>query len=208
MSDLPRLVRLDPARYRRTPWKNGGGITVDIADRYHPGAEPGGWTGLVWRLGRTRIELPAPFSDLPGIDRILTVISGRGLVLRSETGAVVDARQPLHPVRFPGEWPIRSEIEAGPVEVLNLMADRSAVRIDVRIVQRPEQLALPPAELVFYAPGAAAALRLDGVALDLPEGAAIQLRTETVTQVDWVSGLIAIAIIEPRAGAPDGGSVG
>jgi len=33
------IMRLDPAAYRRTPWKNGGGITIDIADAYAPGAD-------------------------------------------------------------------------------------------------------------------------------------------------------------------------
>jgi environmental stress-induced protein Ves len=53
-------IRLGPADYRRTPWKNGGGVTIDIAGAFAPGAEPGGWSGMIWRLGRTRIEHP-PF---------------------------------------------------------------------------------------------------------------------------------------------------
>lgn len=195
------LIRLDPAGFRQTPWKNGGGVTIDIADRYQPGAAPGGWTGMVWRLGRTRIEVPAPFSDLTGIDRILTVIGGRGLVLRSRTGEVVDARKHLNPVRFPGDWAITSELEDGPVAVLNLMADRSLVAIDIQILQTPGGLTTPPAELVIYAPEAEASLRLDGTELDIPAGAAIQLRTETATHIAWVGGLLAIAIITPRTPA-------
>ena len=35
---------------------------------------------MLWRLGRTEIVTPAPFSDLPGYDRILTVIGGRSLL--------------------------------------------------------------------------------------------------------------------------------
>jgi len=26
------IALLDPASYRRTPWKNGGGVTIDIAE--------------------------------------------------------------------------------------------------------------------------------------------------------------------------------
>jgi environmental stress-induced protein Ves len=192
------LARLDPASFRHTPWKNGGGVTIDIADRYQPGAAPGGWAGMVWRFGRTRIEVPAPFSDLTGIDRILTVLDGRGLVLRSRTGEVVDARKPLNPVRFPGDWAITSELENGPVAVLNLMADRALVSIDVEILQAAGDIAVPPAELVLYAPDAAASLRLERAVLDIPAGAAIQLRTETAARIAWVSGFLAIAIITPR----------
>ncbi len=50
-----QVIRLDPAQYRHTPWKNGGGVTVDIADAYADGAEPGSWSGMLWRLGRTQI---------------------------------------------------------------------------------------------------------------------------------------------------------
>jgi uncharacterized protein len=46
------ITPLDPAGYRRTPWKNGGGVTVDIAE--HEDA---------WRFGRTPITTAGPFSD-------------------------------------------------------------------------------------------------------------------------------------------------
>ena len=129
-----RCVRLDPKAYRRTPWKNGGGVTVDVADDYAPGAAPGSWSGMLWRLGHTRILAPAPFSDLAGFDRILTVIGGRGLVLQIEGGAALDVREPFRPVRFRGEDRIVSRLEAGPVTVLNLLADRTKYAIDVLIL--------------------------------------------------------------------------
>ena len=46
------ITLLDPAGYRRTPWKNGGGVTVDIAE--HKDA---------WRFGRTPI--PVVYSGVP-----------------------------------------------------------------------------------------------------------------------------------------------
>jgi uncharacterized protein len=36
--------RLDPANYRRTPWKSGGGVTIDIAGGYRLGAASSDWT--------------------------------------------------------------------------------------------------------------------------------------------------------------------
>jgi environmental stress-induced protein Ves len=128
------ILRLDPKIYRRTPWKNGGGVTVDIADEYEGGAAPGSWSGMLWRFGHTRIVTPGPFSDLSGMDRILTVIGGRGLWLDIEGGASLDAREPFRPVRFRGEDRIVSRLEAGPVAVLNLLADRAKYAIDVLIL--------------------------------------------------------------------------
>jgi environmental stress-induced protein Ves len=145
-----RITRLDPESYRRTPWKNGGGVTIDIADAYADGAEQGSWSGMLWRLGRTQIVAPGPFSDLSGFDRILTVIGGRGLVLEIEGGAALDVREPFRPVRFRGEDRIVSALEAGPVAVLNLIADRQHM-IDVTILRGGETRALTAAINIVYA---------------------------------------------------------
>src|ERR1043165_7130351 len=131
---MTAIARLDPKSYRRTPWKNGGGVTIDIADDYAPGAVAGGWSGMLWRFGHTRILAPGPFSDLTGFDRILTVIGGRGLWLDIEGGAALDVREPFRPVRFRGEDRIVSRLEAGPGAVLNLLADRTKYEIDVLIL--------------------------------------------------------------------------
>lgn len=169
------IARLDPRAYRRTPWKNGGGVTIDIADDYAPGVPPGSWSGMLWRFGRTQIVTPAPFSDLSGFDRILTVIGGRGLWLDIEGGAALDVREPFRPVCFRGEDRIVSRLEEGPVAVLNLLADRTKYEIDVLILGRGDERALDAAIDIVYAledstvaiddsyPLAAdAALRIDG----------------------------------------------
>ena len=144
-------MRLDPKAYRRTPWKNGGGVTIDIADAYAPGVTPGSWSGMLWRFGRTRIVTPGPFSDLSGFDRILTVIGGRGLTLDVEGGAALDVREPYRPVRFRGEDRIVSRLEAGPVAVLNLLADRSAYAIDVAILSGGDARPLDSTISIVYA---------------------------------------------------------
>ena len=59
-----RLATIDPAAFRHTPWKNGGGVTIDVAESMLPGFAPGSWEGMVWRFGRTAIVTPGPFSDL------------------------------------------------------------------------------------------------------------------------------------------------
>ena len=129
-----RLTAIDPAAFRHTPWKNGGGVTTDIAESMLPGFAPGSWEGMVWRFGRTAIVTPAPFSDLSGFDRLQVLVSGSGLVLETPDGEI-DVRQPFKPVRFAGETPIVSRLEAGPVEVVNLIGDRVA-RVDRSLMPR------------------------------------------------------------------------
>src|SRR5581483_3153358 len=117
------ITTLDPAGYRKTPWKNGGGVTVDIAEQ-----------GDAWRFGRTPITTPGPFSDYTGFDRAQVLVAGRGLVLQTPDGEI-DVRAPFMPVAFAGETPIVSCLEAGPVEVVNLIGNRATVRIDLQVLR-------------------------------------------------------------------------
>lgn len=197
----PAITRLDPAVYRRTPWKNGGGVTVDIADAYAPGAEPGGWTGVIWRLGRTRIETPAPFSDLAGLDRILTVIGGRGLTLRASDGQVFDAREPFRPVHFSGDLAVVSELEDGPVAVLNLMGARDKAAIDVRVLRGSGTASFPPGTLVAYAPVGDAELSIDGEPVALAPDEAVRTRSQSGSTAIASRGTVALAWIGTRDGA-------
>ena len=71
-----------------------------------------------------------PFTDFSGFDRHQVLVSGSGLVLETPDGEI-DVRQPFKPVRFAGELPIVSRLEAGPVEAVNLIGDRSRVSVDL-----------------------------------------------------------------------------
>jgi environmental stress-induced protein Ves len=189
------VTRLDPKAYRRTPWKNGGGVTIDVADAYRPGATPGSWSAMLWRLGRTQIVTPGPFSDLSGYDRILTVIGGHGLVLEIEGGAALDARAPFRPVRFRGEDRITSRLEAGPVAVLNLIADRQH-DIDVAILSGAAARPLRAEIGIVYAL-AGSAVGIGGRDYALAEDDA--LRCDGNGTLTISSGRVALATINSRS---------
>jgi environmental stress-induced protein Ves len=142
------ITLLDPAQYRRTPWKNGGGTTIDIAGQDD-----------VWRFGRTPITAPGTFSDYSGFDRVQVLVAGRGLVLETPDGEI-DVRHPFKPVRFKGETPIKSRLEAGPVEVVNLIGKRSDVAIDLVVLAAGRSIALANGVHLAYA--AAGAAQVDG----------------------------------------------
>lgn len=187
-------LRLDPAGYRRTPWKNGGGVTVDIADAYRPGAAIGGWEGMVWRFGRTRIVQPGPFSDLGGFDRHLAVIEGEGLLLHPAEASVLDARRPFQPVRFPGEWRIESELTKGPVGVLNLLADRRLADSVLDFHDAPADITLPPGIVLVYAPEGAA-IEVAGGAMEIAPDAALRFEPAAAAGARLLAGRIARAVI-------------
>jgi uncharacterized protein len=120
---------LDPSQYKHAPWKNGTGTSTTIAEQEG-----------TWQFGRTPIPQGGPFSDYSGFERRQVLVGGRGLVLRAPQGEI-DVRTPFRPVRFAGETPIVSHLEAGPVEVVNLIGRRSEVEIDLTVLPAGEAFA-------------------------------------------------------------------
>ncbi len=143
------ITALDPGGYRRTPWKNGGGVTIDIAERDD-----------AWRFSRTPITTPGPFSDYAGCDRAQVLVSGAGLVLQTPHGEI-DVREPFEPVTFAGETPITSRLENGPVEVVNLIGNRTAVRIDLQVLRAGAAIGRSAGTHIVYAADGPAALAID-----------------------------------------------
>lgn len=166
MSSL-KVSQLSPSGYRRTPWKNGGGVAIDIAGASIRGAAPGAWDSTLWSFGRTSIVKAAPFSDLSGLDRMQMVVEGRGLVLECASGEI-DLRQPGHAVRFSGHTPIVSKLESGPVEVVNLIGLHERVSLDLRTLE-PQSTATPRAgDHVIYAAFEPCAVSCDGITYAIP----------------------------------------
>ena len=164
-------------------------------ERPLPGVAPGAWDGVIWRFGQTRIERPGPFSDLSGFDRLLAVIEGQGLVLHPVGAPALDVRERFHPVRFPGEWRIESELEDGPVAVVNLMADRRRAAIDLRFATGIAQLAFEPGTLVLYAAAGASTVELSGDSIELAPADAVQVESAEPIAITVRSGVIAAASI-------------
>lgn len=191
---------LAPEDYETVPWKNGGGVSTTIAGERFPGHPPGDWSGVKWQLGRTRIVVPAPFSDLNGFERLQIVIGGSGLVLETPDGEI-DLREPFRPVRYDGGTLIVSRLENGPVEVLNLIARRDHWRIALVCPPLGELNTLPPCFHVVHAPSEPAKLHIVSSAstekeCHLPAGHSLVI--EGAGKLMAIAGRIAIASIGKR----------
>jgi uncharacterized protein len=177
------ITRLDPTQYRRTPWKNGGGKTIDIAEQDN-----------VWRFGRTPITAPGPFSDYTGFDRLQVLVAGRGLVLETPNGEI-DVRSPFKPVRFAGETPITSRLEAGPVEVVNLIGARSAVRISLQVLPSGGKQTVEAGTHIAYAATGAAALDVDGTGHALAADHALHIAAPSPTMIACRGGVVLLGSV-------------
>ena len=77
------ITRLDPATYRRTPWKNGGGVAVDIADAYRVTSLQVFWitmcmpllvlAGVMREREQADAQLQAQRNQLAHVTRVATV---------------------------------------------------------------------------------------------------------------------------------------
>ncbi len=123
-----------------TPWKNGGGVTREVARA----EADGGW---LWRLSVADVTADGSFSQFPGLERILTVIEGEGIDLVAPEH-VIEARL-AQPVRFSGETPIEGRLRAGPIRDLNVIFDANRVSVKVEPVYGPADIPAGPNETWF-----------------------------------------------------------
>jgi len=114
-------VRILRARDRTpVPWKNGGGLTREVA--VHP--DGSGFDDFDWRLSIAEVHAGGPFSSFPGIERQMAVLSGR-LVLSLNGGEPLTLSPQSRPLRFAGEMPVLAQAPQEPVTDLNLMTRRA-----------------------------------------------------------------------------------
>lgn len=111
------------------PWKNGGGVTREIA-AFPPGAT---LDAFAWRVSVADVCSPGAFSRFEGIDRTLVLLSGAGMTLTSADGAPHVLDSPLARVDFAGETEIFAALQDGPTRDFNVMTRRSAARGAVEI---------------------------------------------------------------------------
>lgn len=111
-----------------TPWKNGGGVTREIVCQ-PPGA---GMDAFDWRVSIAHIASNGPFSRFEQVDRVITLLEGAGVHLRSSDGAWEHRLdQAWQPFAFAGEAPVQGDLIAGDCHDFNVMVRRGRCRAQV-----------------------------------------------------------------------------
>ncbi|MFI1399180.1 HutD family protein [Streptomyces sp. NPDC020681] len=100
-------------------WKNGGGVTREIA----ASPEDASMDAFDWRISLADVAADGPFSAFPGVDRTLTVVEGAGMDL-TVGGRSTVADEPYRPYRFPGDVETGGRLLSGPVVNFNVMHRR------------------------------------------------------------------------------------
>lgn len=121
-TNVARILR--PDDYRRMPWKNGSGVTVEIG--IHP---PGATLDTFdWRVSMASVVEDGPFSRFPDIDRTLSVLTGKGLELFVAGDAAVTLTAESAPHSFPADAETRARLIDGPLIDFNVMTRRGRCR--------------------------------------------------------------------------------
>lgn len=127
------------ADLRPQPWRNGGGVTRELAS--HPlaaSAQDGAWD---WRVSIADVTKAGDYSAFPGMERVLTVIDGELLLL-----TVDGSDHPLEkyrPFRFSGDASASSALPTGDIRNLNVITRTGAFKGYTSIVELSKKRAHP-----------------------------------------------------------------
>jgi environmental stress-induced protein Ves len=100
------------------PWRNGGGVTTEVATFPQDAG-----MDFAWRVSIADVRDAGPFSDFPGVDRILSVLDGTlSLAVADMPEQRLDAAAP--PLAFPADVPAWGAPIDGEVRDLNVMVRR------------------------------------------------------------------------------------
>lgn len=136
---------------KRMPWKNGMGVTEEIAV-FPADSEAASFD---WRLSIAHVGEDGPFSTFPGIDRTIVLLDGPGLALDLPDGQTVTLEPNGAPFAFSGDWSISSRNLGGPTVDLNIMTLRGCCTHAMQRLTLAAQSTLAPSALcwaIFHMP--------------------------------------------------------
>lgn len=142
-----RIIR--SAGMKEGRWLNGMGVSWDIA------AEPpdAGPSDFGWRFAIARIDADVPFSHYAGVDRVFTLIAGRGLALDVAGLGNIDVAERFVPQHFPGDAATACRLKDGPCRALNLFMARDKWRAEVEVARGAKALSHDGPVLIFALDG-------------------------------------------------------
>lgn len=132
--------------YHQGLWRNGLGVSWDIAQE--------GGADFDWRLALARLDADVPFSDYPNVDRVFTIIEGKGVALDIDGIGTVEAVK-FRPLFFPCDRPTACRLVTGPCRALNLFVRRGGFVPDVVVTchGKGDELPLAATSLAFIVGG-------------------------------------------------------
>jgi environmental stress-induced protein Ves len=142
------LQLISPNQWQTQAWKNGGGITHQLA---HSDDN----AGMRWRVSIAEVASDGPFSRFEQTDRIIMLLKGKGFCLHGAEDQPVVLDKALVPFAFAGETSIECTLINGPVQDFNLMTRRSDMQASLQVLSatEPSSLQLAKESMLYLASG-------------------------------------------------------
>tara|TARA_R110001606_G_scaffold249251_1_gene397212 strand:- start:1949 stop:2548 length:600 start_codon:yes stop_codon:yes gene_type:complete len=130
---MPNFIIIEQDQYKRMPWKNGLGETLEI-QRYEDN------DGLRFRISQASVVENGVFSDFSGLHRTLVLLSGNGMTLKHTSknySHTNDLSNALDMARFSGGDETHATLKNCKIEDLNIMVRETDTQAKIEACVAP-----------------------------------------------------------------------
>jgi len=120
------IKKISKSDLQLMPWKNGGGLTAQIAIEPRSAQFPD--DVFLWRLSTAFVKMPGPFSQFENYERVLIVVSGEGLELN---GKVLPRLSPFY---FSGSEHVFARPLSSEIQDLGVIFNSSQVAVVAEVL--------------------------------------------------------------------------
>ena len=129
----------EKAGYTSMPWRNGKGVTLEIARVPPAPAE------FDWRLSLASLDTDGPFSSYPTYQRVVVLVEGAGFTLDFADGSSQVLAEPGAAAVFQGDAEVSCRLHDGPCRDLSLMVRAPGTVLAVQVLDPTQRFKLPAA---------------------------------------------------------------
>ncbi len=169
---------ISPKQFKKVPWKNGKGTTIELAIN-----KGGSISDFDWRISMAKVIENGAFSDFTGYNRHLVLLEGADLELNHGQAGIDQLDRPLSVASFNGANKTIATLKAGPITDFNIMTKASVYSALVFTTIDQKKIKLIPCKYCFiYCLSGTAKLmhQEDALTYLLPAGHLMQIEGEAM----------------------------
>jgi uncharacterized protein len=188
------LSLIRPEDFKKVPWKNGRGVTNELAVYYSEGDDR-----FLWRISIAGVTENGSFSDFSGYDRTLLMLTGNGIRLEHSDGTENNIGNYNDIAYFSGDLKTSAVLTDGPIKDFNVMVLRDKCRSATRILNSGDEFEITGGdEALLYARPDAVEIKLKNEAnknFVIPPNNLLKIKALIKTRVSVQKGeIIAVRI--------------
>jgi len=135
---------ISPSQFKQIPWKNGKGITTELAI-----SDGGTLNDFDWRISIASVVEDGDFSDFKGYWRNLVLLTGDGIELTHDNNQLDNLVTPLAVASFDGGCATSGKLIDSPITDFNIMHKMGVYNTEVKTYTHTETIIINPSEFCF-----------------------------------------------------------